>query len=72
MDIKEKAKATLENRIQKVERLIAEKGVGYSYLSRAQKVQRNINLAIFAGGIVAIAGLTIWALRNNKSNGEES
>ena len=69
MDIKEKAKAELESRIRKVEDLIAEKGVGSSYLSRAKKVQRNINLGIFVGGIVAIAGLTAWAL--SKNNREE-
>ena len=69
MDIKEKAKAELETRIRKVEDLIAEKGVGSSYLSRAKRVQRNINLGIFVGGIVAIAGLTAWAL--SKNNREE-
>ena len=69
MDIKEKAKAELETRIRKVENLIAEKGVGSSYLSRAKRVQRNINLGIFVGGIVAIAGLTAWAL--SKNNREE-
>ena len=69
MDIKEKAKAELESRIRKVEDLIAEKGVGSSYLSRAKRVQRNINLGIFVGGIVAIAGLTAWAL--SKNNREE-
>ena len=69
MDIKEKAKAELETRIRKVEDLIAEKGVGSSYLSRAKRVQRNINLGIFVGGIVAIASLTAWAL--SKNNREE-
>ncbi|MCB9290523.1 MAG: hypothetical protein H6560_24655 [Lewinellaceae bacterium] len=69
MDIKEKAKAELESRIRKVEDLIAEKGVGSSYLSRAKRVQRNINLGIFVGGIAAIAGLTAWAL--SKNNREE-
>lgn len=70
MDIKKKAKAELESRVRKVENLIAEKGVGSSYLSRAKRVQRNINLAIFVGGIAAIAGLTAWALsRNNEEEG---
>ena len=69
MDIKKKAKAELESRIQRIEHLIAEKGVGSSYLSRARRVQRNINLAIVVGSIVTIAGLTAWALSNNK--GEE-
>ncbi|MCB0581225.1 MAG: hypothetical protein KDD10_18180 [Phaeodactylibacter sp.] len=62
MDIKKKAKAELESRVRKVENLIAEKGVGSSYLSRAKRVQRNINLAIAVGGIITIAGLAAWAL----------
>ena len=65
MDIKKKAKSELESRIKKMEHLIAKKGVGSSYLSRARRVQRNINLAIFVGGIITIAGLTAWALSNN-------
>ncbi len=69
MDIKRKAKSELESRIKKMENLIANKGVGASYLSRAKRVQRNINLAIVVGGIITIAGLTAWALKNN--NGEE-
>lgn len=69
MDIKEKAKAELETRVQKIENFIAERGVGSSYLSRAKRVQRNINLAIVAGGILTIAGLTFWAFSNRK--GEE-
>lgn len=69
MDIKKKTKAELESRLQKIENLIAEKGVGSSYLSRARRVQRNVNLAIIVGGIITIAGLTAWAL--SKNNGEE-
>lgn len=67
MDIQNKAKAELENRIQKIEHLIAEKGVGSSYLHRAKKTQRNINLAIFVGGIITIAGLTAWAMSSSES-----
>lgn len=68
MDIKNKAKAELENRIQKVEDLIAQKGVGSSYLNSAKRTQRNINLAIFTGGIIAIAGLTAWVLSGSDSD----
>lgn len=67
MDIKEKARTELETRVRKVENLIAERGLGSSYLSRAKRVQRNVNLGIFVGGVIAIAGLTIWALSSNSS-----
>ncbi len=70
MKIQEKAKAELEKRVQRIEDFIAEKGLGSSYLNRARKVQRNVNLAIVAGGILTVAGLTAWAL--TRSNGEES
>lgn len=65
MDIKEKAKTELENRVQKVERFIEERGVGSSYLARAKRTQRNINLAIVIGGIITVTGLTFWALSNS-------
>lgn len=65
MDIKEKAKVELESRVQKIENFIADKGLGSSYLSRAKRVQRNINLAIVIGGAIALTGITIWALSDN-------
>lgn len=71
MDITQKAKDELEYRIQRVENFIAEKGFGSSYLNRAKKIQRNVNLALFVGGLVTLAGLTIWALSKPGKKEEE-
>ncbi|NMM48553.1 hypothetical protein [Marinigracilibium pacificum] len=62
MDIKEKAKGQLEKRVLDIENFIAKKGVGSSYLNKAHRIQRNVNLAIAAGAILTIAGVTIWSL----------
>ena len=62
MDITEKAKGELEKRIKKVEDFIAERGVGSSYLERARKAQRNLNIAIVMASVVTLAGITVWAI----------
>jgi len=62
MDITKKAKDELEKRIKRIEDFIAEKGVGSSYLARAKRVQRNINLAIVIGSLITFAGITVWLL----------
>jgi hypothetical protein len=68
MNITEKAKTELDKRVQRIEDFIAEKGVGSSYLSRAKRVQRNVNLALVLGGILTLAGLTAWALTSSHSD----
>jgi ribosome-associated translation inhibitor RaiA len=60
MEITRKAKEELEARIEKIEGFIAKKGLGSTYLQKAQKTQRDLNLAIVLGGIILIAGITIW------------
>lgn len=62
MDLKEKSRKELENRIDKLERIIAEKGIGSDYLSKAERVQRDLNLAVFLGGTAAALGLTAYAM----------
>ncbi len=69
MDINEKTKTELEGRIKKIEDFIADKGLGSKQLQKARKAQRNVNLAIFAGSLVALAGITAWALsRSHEEN----
>lgn len=68
MDIRERAREELESRIEGIENFIAERGLGSSYLSRAKKVQRNINLAIAVGCVVTIAGITVWALSGSEED----
>lgn len=61
MSITENAKNELDKRIDELEDLIANRGLGSKQLKKAQTAQRNLNLAIFMGGMVAIAG-ALWAV----------
>ena len=70
MNITERAKSELENRMTRLENFIADKGVGSSYLNRAKKVQRNVNLAIALGCVVTIAGITVWAMSGSSEDEE--
>ena len=65
MDINEKVKTELEGSIKKIEDFIADKGLGSKQLQKAKRVQRNINLAIFVGSLITIAGITVWALNSH-------
>lgn len=60
MDLTKKAKEELEERLEKIENFIAKKGLGSTYLQKAQKTQRDINLILALGGILTIAGLVLW------------
>ena len=62
MDITKKVKEELETRLEKIENLIAEKGIGSSYLERAKKAQRNLNIAIVMASVITLVGITVWAV----------
>ncbi len=66
MDITARAKEELDKGVHKIENFIAERGIGSDRLTKARKMQRNVNLAVVVGGIIAVAGLAAWAI--NKSN----
>lgn len=66
MSLKEKTIQEVENRIEKIERSIAKNGIGSSYLSKAERVQRDLNIGLAIGGIAVIAGVTVWALLSTK------
>ena len=66
MSLKEKTISEVENRIEKIERSIAKNGVGSSYLSKAERVQRDVNIGLALGGLALIAGATAWALLSSK------
>lgn len=68
MSLKEKTIQEVENRIEKIERSIAKNGVGSSYLSKAERVQRDLNIGLALGGLVLIAGATAWALLSSSDN----
>lgn len=64
MDITKQAKEQLEKRVKKIEDFIANKGVGSAQLAKARRIQRSINLAIFAGSFMLLAGITVWVIHN--------
>jgi len=66
MALKEKTKKELEEKVKQLESLIAEKGIGSDYLSRAERVQRDINLALILGATTAVLGITAWTLYRYK------
>ena len=66
MDIAKKAKEELEDRLAKIENFIAKNGLGSSYLQKAQKKQRDINLLLALSGILTIAGLVLWMKVKNE------
>ncbi|WP_321285620.1 hypothetical protein [uncultured Sunxiuqinia sp.] len=65
MEFSEKMKDELEGRIKKLENFVADKGIGSKQLEKAKNAQRNVNLAVFGGSLITIAGITVWALRSN-------
>jgi len=66
MAIKEKTRKELEEKVKQLENLIAKKGIGSDYLSRAERVQRDINLALILGATTAVLGITAWTLYRYK------
>ena len=61
MDIKEE----FEARIKRLEGFIEDKGLFSDKLKKAKKAQRNINATIFLGGLIAVAGIAIWAFNRD-------
>lgn len=61
MNIKERTIQEIQDRLNKIDNLIANKGVGSQYLDKAKRIQRNLNLTLLAVGVVTVAGIAIWA-----------
>lgn len=55
MNLKDKSREELEQ-------IIAEKGIGSDYLSKAERIQRDVNLALMLGAATAFLGLTAFTL----------
>jgi hypothetical protein len=64
MEIKATTKRELEKGMQKIDRFIARHGIGSSYLTRARRIQRSINVAVLLGVVTSIAGIFIWSQYN--------
>jgi hypothetical protein len=62
MSLKNRTQKELEAKIAEIESLIAKKGVGSDYLSKAERVQRDLNLALIMGGAAAVLGVTAWSI----------
>ena len=62
MDIRDKTRRELEKRVDQLEDLIASKGVGSEYLQRAERAQRDLNLALMIGSATVMLGFTAWAI----------
>jgi len=62
MDVKEMARKELEDRVRKLENIIAKKGVGSEYLEKAERMQRNLNLALIIGSTAVVLGITAWSV----------
>ncbi len=66
MDLKDKTRAELEDKIKKLENIIETRGVGSQKLERAKRVQRDLNLAIILGGVTIALGVTAWSIYKYK------
>ncbi len=66
MDIKEKTRKELEDRVKRLENLIAKKGIGSDYLGKAERVQRNLNLTLILGTTAVVVGITAWSIYHFK------
>ncbi|NBC04655.1 MAG: hypothetical protein GVY20_13235 [Bacteroidetes bacterium] len=49
-----------------LEKLIAKKGIGSDYLNRAERIQRDVNLALLVGSATVLLGLTAWTIYKYK------
>jgi hypothetical protein len=58
MSLKEKTRKELEDKVEKLENLIARKGIGSDYLEKAERIQRDLNLALILGTTATVLGIT--------------
>jgi hypothetical protein len=67
MSYKEKTREELIERINKLEDVIHRKGIGSEYLQKAERIQRDVNLALMLGAGATVLGLAAWlTLRNGE------
>jgi hypothetical protein len=66
MSLKNKTKKELQNRVKELEDIIAKKGIGSDYLSKAERIQRDVNLALILGGTAVLIGATAWVLLKSR------
>jgi len=64
MNITEKTVEELQKRIDAIDDLIAQKGLGSSYLNKAKKIQRRINLSLIGVGALTVTAIVFWTFRH--------
>jgi hypothetical protein len=69
--IREKTLKELENKVNDLENFIAKKGIGSSYLTRAEKIQRNLNIGLFVGGVAIVGGIVAYSLLRSDNEDDE-
>ncbi|PWN06494.1 hypothetical protein [Rhodohalobacter mucosus] len=62
MEITEKTRRELERRVDELEDFIAKKGIGSEYLQRAERAQRDLNLALLFGSAAVALGVAAWTV----------
>ncbi|WP_018126564.1 hypothetical protein [Balneola vulgaris] len=62
MNLKERTRKELEEKIENLENIIAKRGLGSDYLAKAEKIQRDANLAIILGSVTAVLGIAAWSV----------
>jgi hypothetical protein len=68
MNWKERTRKELVNKIDELEDIITQKGIGSDKLKKAKRAQRDINIGLMLGVTAVVAGLAAWALLD--SDGE--
>lgn len=68
MKIKERTRNGLEERIEDLEGIIAQKGVGARYLQRIKRIQRNVNIALLLSVASAAVGVTAWMMSKSEED----
>ena len=66
MDIKEKTRMELEDKVEELEEMISKKGVGSDYVQKVERIQRDVNLALLLGASAAFLGITAWLIISSK------
>jgi hypothetical protein len=67
-DLREKTKDELKRKIRQLENQIHDKGVGSDYLRRAERIQRDVNLALVLGTAATVVGIAAWSLYKTRGN----
>ena len=68
MNWKERTRKELVNKIDELEDIITQKGIGSDKLKKAKRAQRDVNIGLMLGVTAVVAGLAAWALLD--SDGE--